>query len=218
MKTLPREGYWFSDSSGVLPHGDGRPGRDTSASRSPPRRRDASQPRSAGGSDDELGGGDDADAEAAGALAPSAAAVAEAVLAFVAAPVELPSAEERDARCVAEQLRFAPPPASLVGEDIAAAAAAARAAGGVAYAFDASGTHAAEEEVRRLLQGIAAPAPAEGDVPAAAKAAAPLDLDALFAPCRAVPPGAELATLRSGGKQLMPLPLAALREAAAAHR
>ena len=25
MKTLPRVGYWFSDSSGVLPHGDGRP-------------------------------------------------------------------------------------------------------------------------------------------------------------------------------------------------
>ena len=25
MKTLPREGYWFSDNSGVLPHGDGRP-------------------------------------------------------------------------------------------------------------------------------------------------------------------------------------------------
>ena len=25
MKTQPREGYWFSDNSGVLPHGDGRP-------------------------------------------------------------------------------------------------------------------------------------------------------------------------------------------------
>ena len=25
MKTQPKEGYWFSDRSGVLPHGDGRP-------------------------------------------------------------------------------------------------------------------------------------------------------------------------------------------------
>ena len=25
MKTQPREGYWFSDNSSVLPHGDGRP-------------------------------------------------------------------------------------------------------------------------------------------------------------------------------------------------
>ena len=212
----PGGGPWAGP--GAPPHGDGRPGRDASASRSPPRRRDASQPRSVGGSEDDLGGGDGGDVEAAAALAPSAAAVAEAVLAFVASPVELPSAEARDARCVAEQLRFAPTPASLVGPEIAAAAAAARAAGGIAYALDASGAHAVDEEVRRLMQGIAAPAPAEGGQDQKPKAAVPLDMDALFAPCRPVPPGAELATLRSGGKQLMPLPLATLREAAAARR
>ena len=142
------------------------------------------------------------------------------MLAFVAAPVEPRSAAERDARVVAEQLRCAPTPAALVGEELAAAAAAARAAGGVAYALDGAGVHAAEEEVRRLMQGVAAPAPAEGDAPADAptEPPAPLDLAALFAPRKDAPSGAEVATLRSGGKQLMPLPLAVLREAAAARR
>jgi hypothetical protein len=142
--------------------------------------------------------------------------VAEAVLAFVAAPVEPRSAAQRDARTVAEQLRAAPTPAALVGDDIAAAAAAARIAGGVAYALDVSeGRHAAEKEIQLLMQGVSAPAPAEGDAPGdvPTEAAAPLDLAALFAPRSGGLPGAELATLRSGGKQLMPLPLAALREA-----
>jgi hypothetical protein len=208
---------------------EGRDERDD-ASASPPRRRERGAPSPRRGEADDASGGEEeaAEEEPAGAAVPSVGAVADAVRAFVEAPVSPRPRAVRDAATVTRQLRATPTPAWLVGKALSAAAAAARTAGGVDYAYKRPDGEAEQaEEAARLLAGVPPlPDKQQPDAAAAASVADALmgDADAtaqrvaeLLATPRPGAPasGGELARLRSGGAQLMPLPLAALRAAAA---
>jgi hypothetical protein len=214
---------------GPPPQGRGREGRDD-VSVSPPRRRERGAPSPRRGEAEEASGGEEEEAaeEAAAAAVPSVGAVADAVRAFVEAPVSPRPRAERDAAVVSRQLRATPTPAWLVGEAVAAEAAAARAAGGVEYAFERVDADALQaEEAGRLLAGVpplpnkqqddaAAVASAGGDAPMHDAATTAQRVTELLAvPLPGAPTGGEVARLRSGGAQLMPLPLAVLRAAAA---